>query len=448
MRRMDKKKIVVLGAGESGTGAAILAVKQGYNVFVSDSGSIQQKYKDTLSQYAIRWEEGGHSVSEILQADEIIKSPGIAAEAPVMKKIRNAGIPVISEIEFAYRYTNAPIVAITGSNGKSTTTSLTYHIFKKSGLHVGLAGNIGRSFAWQVAEHDYEVYVLEVSSFQLDDIAKFKPKVSVLLNITPDHLDRYANSFENYVRAKFRITENQLAEDYFIYCADDEVITIHLKNHKVRAFQLPFTLKKKPGSMAYTENGKIFVNHKNQFNMSISDLSIRGTHNIYNSLAACLAAKTFDIRNEVIRESLKDFKGMEHRLEFVTKIGGVEYINDSKATNVNSTWYALESMTKPVIWIAGGVDKGNDYSVLEDVVRKKVKAIVCLGINNLKIHEAFGRHVDLIVNTMSAKEAVKVAHFLADKGDVVLLSPACASFDLFNNYEDRGRQFKEAVRNL
>lgn len=438
----------MLGAAESGVGAAILAQKQGYDVFVSDFGKVKDKYKSVLDKFQIKWEEEKHSEDKILASDEIIKSPGIPEKAPIMKLIRKKKIPVISEIEFAYRHTDAKIVAITGSNGKSTTTSLTYHIFKKAGLNVGLAGNIGKSFAWQVAEQKHECYVLEISNFQLDDSVDFKPHVSVLLNITPDHLDRYEYKFENYIKSKFRIAENQTAEDYFIYCADDEVVMDHLKKKPVMAAPLPFGLKKKTGSRGYTENKKLFVNHKTPFKMLISDLSLVGTHNVYNSLAACLAAKTFDIRNETIRESLMDFKGLDHRLEFVSKIGGVEFINDSKATNVNSTWYALESMNKPVIWIAGGVDKGNDYSVLLDLVKKKVKAIVCLGVENLRIHEAFSKYVDLIVNTMSAKECVKIAHYLSDKGDVVLLSPCCASFDLFQNYEDRGTQFREAVRNL
>ncbi|HXH19704.1 MAG TPA: UDP-N-acetylmuramoyl-L-alanine--D-glutamate ligase [Chitinophagales bacterium] len=444
----SSRLITILGAAESGVGAAILAKQQGYEVFISDCGRVKDKYKSALAKHGITWEEGTHTETRILKAAEIIKSPGIPENSPIMKAIRRKKIPVISEIEFAYRFTDAKIIAITGSNGKSTTTSLTYHIFKKAGLNVGLAGNIGYSFARQVAEQKHDYYVLEISNFQLDDIVHFKPHVSVLLNITPDHLDRYEYNFESYIRSKFRIAENQTKEDYFIYCADDEVVTSHLKKNPVKATLLPFTLKKKPGSVGYTVSKKLFVNHKNPFKMQISDLSLVGTHNTYNSLAACLAAKTFDIRNEVIRESLADFKGLDHRLEFVSKIGGVEYINDSKATNVNSTWYALESMTKPVIWIVGGVDKGNDYSVLVDLVKKKVKAIVCLGADNLRIHEAFSKHVDLIVNTMSAKESVKIAHYLADKGDVVLLSPCCASFDLFENYEDRGNQFKEAVRNL
>jgi len=444
----DKKNITVLGAAESGVGAAILAKKQGYNVFVSDFGKVKDKYKSVLDARKIKWEEGGHNEDLILHADEIIKSPGIPEKAPIMKAIRKKKIPVISEIEFAYRFTDAKIVAITGSNGKSTTTSLTYHIFKKAGLNVGLAGNIGYSFARQVAEQKHDYYVLEISNFQLDDIVDFKPHVSVLLNITPDHLDRYEYKFENYINSKFRVAENQTKSEYFIYCSDDKVVTEHLKKNPVKATAMPFSLKKKPGSVGYTIKEKLFVHHKNPFQMSISDLSLRGTHNTYNSLAACLAARTFDIRNEVIRESLADFKGLDHRLEFVSKIGGVEYINDSKATNVNSTWYALESMTKPVVWIMGGVDKGNDYSVLVDLVRKKVKAIVCMGVENLRIHESFSKHVDLIVNTMSARECVKLAHYLSDKGDVVLLSPCCASFDLFQNYEDRGNQFKEAVRNL
>lgn len=429
-------------------GAAILAKKMGYDVFVSDAGKVKDKYKSVLNKQKIKWEEGTHTERLIFDSHEIVKSPGIPEKAPIMKAVRKRMIPVISEIEFAYRFTDAKIVAITGSNGKSTTTSLTYHIFKKAGLNAGLAGNIGSSFAWQVAEQTHDYYVLEISNFQLDDIVTFKPHVSVLLNITPDHLDRYEYNFESYIRSKFRIAENQTPNEYFIYCSDDAVVAEHLRKHPLKATIMPFSLKKKPGSMGYTDKMKLFVHHKNPFHMSISELSLRGTHNIYNSLAACLAAKTFDIRNETIRESLMDFKGLDHRLEFVSKIGGVEYINDSKATNVNSTWYALESMTKPVIWIAGGVDKGNDYSVLIDLVKKKVKAIVCLGVDNLRIHEAFSKYVDLIVNTMSARESVKIAHYLADKGDVVLLSPCCASFDLFQNYEDRGNQFKEAVRNL
>lgn len=446
--KKDKKVITILGAAESGIGAAILAVKQGHDVFVSDGGKIKDKYKAELKNRGIKWEEEKHSEDRILKSDEIIKSPGIPEKADIMKKIRKKKISVISEIEFASRYTDAKIVAITGSNGKSTCTSLTYHIFQKAGLNVGLAGNIGYSFAWAVAEKNFDVYVLEISNFQLDDIKEFKPDVSVLLNITPDHLDRYDYKFENYINSKFRIAENQTKEDVFIYCSDDEVVTEHLAKHPVRAQYVPFSLKKKPTSAGWSDEKKIFVNHKNPFQMSISDLSLRGNHNLYNSLAASIAAKTFDIRNETIRESMIDFKGLEHRLEFVSKVGGVEYINDSKATNVNSTWYALESMTKPVIWVVGGVDKGNDYSVLLELVKKKVKAIVCMGVDNLRIHDSFARYVDLIVNTMSAKECVKVSHYLADKGDVVLLSPACASFDLFQNYEDRGRQFKDAVKNL
>jgi len=446
--KKNVKNIIVLGAAESGVGAAILAQKQGFDVFVSDNGKIKEKYKTVLNEKGIEWEEGNHSIERIVKSDEIIKSPGIPEKTEVMKCVRKKKIPVISEIEFACRYTDAKIVGITGSNGKSTCTSLTYHIFKKAGLNVGLAGNIGYSFAWQVAEKNFDYYVLEISNFQLDDIKEFKPHVSVLLNITPDHLDRYDYKFENYIRSKFRIAENQTKEDYFIYCSDDEVINPHLEKNLVKAAHVPFSLKKKPGSMGWSEKEKIFVHHKTPFHMSISDISLRGNHNLYNTLAASLAAKTFDITNEVIRESLIDFKGLEHRLEFVSKVGGVEYINDSKATNVNSTWYALESMTKPVIWVVGGVDKGNDYSVLMDLVKKKVKAIVCMGVDNLRIHDAFAKYVDLIVNTMSAKECVKIAHYLSDKGDVVLLSPACASFDLFQNYEDRGRQFKDAVRNL
>lgn len=429
-------------------GAAILAKKQGYATFLSDAGTFKDKYRSDLTSYAIEFEEGQHTEARILAADEIIKSPGVPEKAPIMKKIREKNIPVVSEIEFASRYTKAKIVAITGTNGKTTTTSLTYHIFKKAGLNVGLAGNIGFSFARSVAEHQHDVYVLEISSFQLDDTQYFRPDVAVLLNITPDHLDRYNYNLDEYVAAKFKIMANQGKDDSFVYCSDDTTITNWLANHQIVPQQLPFSLAKKDDSVGFTEDGNIIINHKTPFTMSINDLSLRGSHNTYNSLAAGIAARIFDIKKEVLRESLTDFAGVEHRLEFVAKIGGIEYINDSKATNVNSTWYALESMTKPVVWIVGGVDKGNDYEVLKPLVMKKVKAIVCLGVNNIKIHEAFSKHVDILVNTTTAEEAVKMASQLADKDDVVLLSPACASFDLFENYEDRGSQFKRAVRHL
>lgn len=442
------KRIVILGAGESGVGAALLAQKQGYDVFVSDFGKVKEKYQAELSHAAIAWEQEQHTEAEILNADEVIKSPGIPEKSPIIKKLREAGIAIISEIEFAARYTDATIIAITGSNGKSTCTSLAYHIFEKAGTNVAIAGNIGDSFARKVAEKPYDYYVLEISSFQLDDIKEFHPKVSVLLNITPDHLDRYNYEFENYIDAKFKITKNQTAEDYFIYCSDDEVINRRMESRPVSAQALPFSLKKKPNSVGYTENDQIIIQHKTKFTMSINDLSLRGSHNVYNTLAAGIAARIFDLKKDIIRDSMVDFKSLDHRLEFVAKVSGVEFINDSKATNVNSTWYALETMSKPIIWIAGGVDKGNDYEVLKELVKGKVKAIVCLGTDNLRIHEAFSKHVDVLVNTQSAKEAVQIAYRLSDKGDAVLLSPACASFDLFENYEDRGNQFKTAVRSL
>ncbi|MDX2002656.1 MAG: UDP-N-acetylmuramoyl-L-alanine--D-glutamate ligase [Chitinophagales bacterium] len=442
------KRIVILGGGESGIGAAILAKKQEYDTFLSDGGTLKDKYKTELEGSRIPFEEGGHTEALILNADEVIKSPGIPEKAAIIQQIRKLGIPVISEIEFAYRFTKAQIVAITGTNGKTTTTSLTYHIFQKAGLNVGLAGNIGHSFARSVAEHNYDIYILEISSFQLDDIVDFHPNVAILMNITPDHLDRYNYNLEEYVAAKFKISQNQTADDSFIYCEDDEITMQWIEQKAIQAKKMPFSLHKTPQSVGYAENGQIIIEHKTTFTMSINDLSLRGPHNTYNSLAAGIAARIFDIRKDVLRESLSDFKGVEHRLEFVAKIADVEYINDSKATNVNSSWYALESMTKPVVWIVGGVDKGNDYEVLKPLVMKKVKAIVCLGVNNIKIHEAFSRHVDIMVNTTNAQDAVKMSHQLADKGDVVLLSPCCASFDLFENYEDRGNQFKRAVREL
>lgn len=442
------KRIVILGGAESGVGAAILAQKQGFEVFISDMGAIKDKYKQELLKRNIPFEEQQHSEEKILNAAEIIKSPGIPHKAAIIKKAIEKNIPIISEIEFGSRYTTSKIVAITGSNGKSTCTSLTYHIFKKAGVDVGLGGNIGNSFAQMVAEDPHDVYVLEVSSFQLDDITSFKPYVSILLNITPDHLDRYEYTFSKYAHAKFNIAKYQTASDYFIYCSDDEGINEFISNYNIQAQPLTFSLDKKENSAAYIENNFLTLNHKTSFTMLTNDLSLKGTHNLYNSMAAGLASKVFDLKKDIIRESLMDFKGLEHRLEFVAKIQGVEYINDSKATNVNSVWYALESMNKPVIWIAGGVDKGNEYEVLQPLVKKKVKAIVCLGQDNLKIHEAFSRYVDMIANTTSAQDAVRMAHKIAAKGDVVLLSPACASFDLFQNYEERGTQFKQAVLSL
>jgi UDP-N-acetylmuramoylalanine--D-glutamate ligase len=447
---MEKQRIVILGAGESGVGAAILARKQGFDVFVSDLGPIAERYKTILEDLSVSYEEKQHTEELILNATEVIKSPGIPGTVPLVKQLRAKGVPVISEIEFAKRYTQAKTVCITGSNGKTTTTMLTYHILKKAGLNVGLAGNIGNSFAAQVATENFDWYVLEISSFMLDDMYQFKADIAVLLNITPDHLDRYEYKLANYAASKMRIVRNQTAEDYFIYCADDEETLKVLKNTKVESKQYPFSIRKKIEEGAYLEgnNLHININQEDQLTMSISDLALQGKHNIYNSMASGIVAKVLDIRNATIRESMGDIKNIEHRLEHVAKISGVDYINDSKATNVNSTWYALESVNPQVILIMGGVDKGNDYEMLRELVQDKVKAIICLGKDNKRIHEAFESDVEVIVNTFSAHEAVQVAYHLAKKGDTVLLSPACASFDLFKNYEDRGNQFKMAVKEL
>ena len=443
------KNIVILGAGESGIGAAILAQKKGDTLFVSDIGPIEAERKKTLDDLKIPYEEGGHSMEKILEADEVIKSPGIPDDVELVKEIRKNGIPIISEVEFASRHTDAKIIAITGSNGKTTTTALTYALLNAGGLNVGMAGNIGDSFARMVAMGDHEYYVLEVSSFQLDGIIDFHPHIAVLLNITPDHLDRYEDDFEKYVDSKFRITNNQVASDYFIYCTDDKAITTHIKETNIDSTMIPFSIHEKVDQGAYVEGEKLIIDLKKKpFDMFIYELALQGKHNLYNSMAAGVVANLFDLRKDVIRESFTSFKSLEHRLEFVAKIHGIDFINDSKATNVNSTWYALETMSKPLIWIAGGVDKGNDYGTLQPLVKDKVKAIVCLGKNITPIHEAFQKDVDLIVNTSSAEEAVKMAYHLAKKGDAVLLSPACASFDIFKNYEDRGRQFKKAVRDL
>nr|WP_094573030.1 UDP-N-acetylmuramoyl-L-alanine--D-glutamate ligase [Mucilaginibacter xinganensis] len=445
----SKKLIAILGAGESGVGAAYLAQQQGYDVFVSDFGGIADNYKQQLQDWNIRFEEKQHTEDEILKAVEVIKSPGIPEKAPVVKKIKEKGIPVISEIEFAGRYTQAKIIGITGSNGKTTTASLTYHILKNAGLNVGLAGNIGKSFAYQVATEKFDLYVLELSSFMLDDMFSFKVDIAVLLNITPDHLDRYDYKLENYAASKFRISQNQTAVDYFIYCADDPETIKGMEGRSFAAQQLPFSIEKKIEQGAYLEQDNIVINtHQQHFQMSINELALQGKHNIYNTMASGIVAKVLELRNPSMRESMGNFKSIEHRLESVGKISGISFINDSKATNVNSTWYALESMTSDVILILGGVDKGNDYSMLKDLVKQKVKAIVCLGKDNRRIHEAFEDVVDVIVNTHSAQEAAQVSYHLATKGDTVLLSPACASFDLFKNYEDRGRQFKQAVREL
>ncbi|HEK22403.1 MULTISPECIES: UDP-N-acetylmuramoyl-L-alanine--D-glutamate ligase [unclassified Mucilaginibacter] len=447
--KVEAKKIIILGAGESGVGAAYLAKQQGYDVFVSDFGAIADKYKEQLQQWNIRFEEGGHTEAEVLAAVEVVKSPGIPEKAPMIKKLREAGIPVISEIEFAGRYTDAKMICITGSNGKTTTTSLTYHILKNAGLNVGLAGNIGKSFAYQVATEKFEYYVLEISSFMLDDMYRFKADVAVLLNITPDHLDRYDYKMENYAASKYRITQNQTAADYFIYCADDAETLKVLEGKDIAAQQLPFSIEQKMEPGAYLDAENLIINvNKQHFQMSINELALQGKHNIYNSMASGIVAKVLELRNETMRESMGNFRNIEHRLESVGKVSGISFINDSKATNVNSTWYALESMTTDVVLILGGVDKGNDYSMLKDLVKQKVKAIVCLGKDNKRIHDAFEDDVEVIVNTNSAQEATQVAYHLAEKGDTVLLSPACASFDLFKNYEDRGNQFKAAVREL
>jgi UDP-N-acetylmuramoylalanine--D-glutamate ligase len=442
-------RLVVLGAGESGTGAAYLAKQQGYDVFVSDFGLIAEQYKKHLSDWGIRFEEQQHTEAEILNATEVVKSPGIPDKAPIIKKLLEKGIAVISEIEFAARYTDAKLICITGSNGKTTTTSLTYHILKKAGLNVGLAGNIGKSFAYQVATERFDCYVLEISSFMLDNMYNFKADMAVLLNITPDHLDRYDYKLENYAASKFRVTQNQTAEDYFIYCADDPETMKGMAEREFKAQLLPFSIEKKVEPGAYLEDQDMIINTSlAHFKMSITELALQGKHNLYNSMASGILAKVLEIRNPTIRESMADFQNIEHRLEFVAKISGIAFINDSKATNVNSTWYALESMSTEVVLILGGIDKGNDYSMLKELVKQKVKSIVCLGKDNKRIHDAFEDDVDIIVNTSSASEAALIAYHLAKKGDTVLLSPACASFDLFKNYEDRGNQFKQAVKEL
>ncbi|BAV10352.1 UDP-N-acetylmuramoylalanine--D-glutamate ligase [Filimonas lacunae] len=443
-------RLVILGAGESGIGAAILGQKQGYDVFVSDAGTLKDKYRKDLQDHHIAFEEGKHTVELILNANEVMKSPGIPEKNEMVKQVRAKGIPVISEIELAYRFKgDSKIVAITGSNGKSTTTSLIWHICKDAGLDCALVGNIGYSFARQVAEDAKPLYVAEISSFQLDDIKTFRPDVAVLLNITEDHLDRYDYKFENYINSKFRIIENQGTDDFFIYCADDDVIVRHLGNLTLNTNSLPFSMKQeiKKGGSIKGDQMMIRVQEE-RVSMSIYDFALKGKHNQYNTMAAGIAAATLGIRKEKIREAVKTFESLEHRMEHVATVRGVEFINDSKATNVNSTWYALESMSKPTILILGGVDKGNDYSLIEDLVKEKVKAIVCMGSENQKIHEAFGSMVSSITDTATAEEAVQTAFQMAAKGDVVLLSPACASFDLFKNYEDRGDQFKQAVRDL
>ena len=444
-----KSRIVVLGAGESGTGAAILAKTQGFDVFVSDSGEVKPKYADMLNEYNIEWEQNGHTVNKIVNATEVIKSPGIPNTVDIIKEIKDRDIRIISEIEFAARYTSAVKVCVTGSNGKTTTTSLIYHILSNAGLNVGMAGNVGKSFAYQVALKRYDYYVIELSSFQLDDMFDFKADLAILLNITPDHLDRYDYKLQNYINSKFRITRNQKNNDHFIYCSDDEIIMKELESRNLESVNLEFSIKKKTKQGAYLQNKKIKVNYKEEeFSMPLHELALQGKHNTYNSMAAAIASKVLSIKNENIRESLMDFKNIEHRLEPVLSINKIQFINDSKATNVNSTWYALESVSTKLVWIVGGIDKGNDYSLLKDLVKQKVKAIVCLGVDNTNIHKEFGDIVDVMVDTQSMQEAVALSYKYADKGETVLLSPACASFDLFDNYEDRGQQFKLAVRNL
>ena len=445
-----KKNIVMLGAGESGVGAALLAKQKGFDVFVSDGAAIKPSFKDELARHSIDFEEGGHSKEKILNASIVIKSPGIPEKNAIVKQIRQKGIEIISEIELAYRYKgDSKIIGITGSNGKTTTTALIYHICKTAGMDCAVVGNIGFSFARQVATDPKKVYVVEVSSFQLDDIKEFRPDIAILTNITEDHLDRYEYKFENYIKSKFRIIENQTAEDVFIYNDDDEITKKYLNKFLIKSKPLPMTIKNELPEGAYIVNAEMHLKWKEEeMNMSVEDFAVKGIHNQYNTMAAGISAVVMDIRKEKIRDAIQTFKSLEHRMSTVGIIKGVEFINDSKATNVNSTWYALESMTKPVILILGGVDKGNDYSFIKDLVREKVKAIVCMGIDNTKIHAAFGEEVQLMVNTQSAKEAVQAAFHFADKGDVVLLSPACASFDLFKNYEDRGMQFIEAVKDL
>ena len=443
-------RLVVLGGGESGVGTAILGKKKGYDVFVSDFGKIKENYKEVLTINGIAWEDEKHTEELILNADVVMKSPGIPEKAPIVKKLIEKGIPVISEIEFAIQFTDATTVGITGSNGKTTTTLLTYHLLKQGGLNVGLAGNIGKSFAWQVAENKHDIYVLELSSFQLDGIINYKPHIAIITNISPDHLDRYNYDYSLYINSKFRITKNQTEADYLIYDNEDEAIQNWLKNNTIKANKVPFSLITKPENEGgFLEENNMNTKIKNDtFTMPINELALEGKHNIKNAMAATAVAQLLNIRKQTIRESLTNFQGAEHRLEKVLKIQGVQYINDSKATNVNSVFYALDSMTTPTVWIVGGVDKGNDYDELMPLVREKVKAIVCLGVDNTKISNAFNNVVDVMVETTSMAEAVQIAQRLAEKGDSVLLSPACASFDLFENYEDRGKQFKQAIYNL
>ena len=442
-------RVVVLGGGESGVGSAVLAKVKGFDVFLSDMGQISEKYVDTLKEWDIPFEMGGHTEEFILNADEVIKSPGIPSTAPMVKKLSDKGIGVISEIEFAGRYDTAKKVCITGSNGKTTTTSLIYHLLQQAGLNVGLGGNIGKSYAYQEATEKHDIYVLELSSFQLDNVYDFKADIAIITNITPDHLDRYGHDMENYVKAKFRITRNMSHDDCFIFCSDDEITINHLNQIVVKAQKLPFTQKTQVSQGAYLKDDKMVVKYKEEeCDVFLKELALGGRHNVYNSMAAAIAAKVMDIDNESIRNGLSTFQAVEHRLEKVLSIGDVLYINDSKATNVDAAWYALECQTRPVVWIVGGTDKGNAYSSLLPLAKDKVKAMICMGLDNSKFHASFEGVVPEIHDVTSAKDAVELAHKLAAAGDVVLLSPCCASFDLFKNYEDRGRQFKEAVRKL
>ncbi|RBN50425.1 UDP-N-acetylmuramoyl-L-alanine--D-glutamate ligase [Flavobacterium psychrolimnae] len=442
-------RLVILGGGESGVGTAILGKQKGYEVFVSDFGKIKGNYKEILIINGIAWEEEKHTEDLILNADVVMKSPGIPDKSPIVKKLLEKGIHVISEIEFAAPFTDATIIGITGSNGKTTTTMLTHHLLKSAGLNVGLGGNIGKSFAWQIADNKYDSYVLELSSFQLDGIVGFKPHIAIITNISPDHLDRYDYKYENYIDAKFRITMNQTEEDYLIYDADDEAINEWFKTHTTKAKLIPFSLTKIFSEGAYIKNNKMEIKiNQEEFTMDTEHIALEGKHNMKNAMAATSVAKLMQIRKATIRESLSNFQGVEHRLEKVLKIQNVQYINDSKATNVNATFFALDSMNTPTVWIVGGVDKGNDYNELMSLVREKVKAIICLGLDNKKIIDVFGNVVDMMIEVSNMDDAVRMAQRLSEKGDTVLLSPACASFDLFENYEDRGNQFKQAVKNL
>jgi len=442
-------RLVILGGGESGVGTAILGKKKGYDVFVSDFGKIKENYKEVLTSNGLQWEEEKHTEELILNADVVMKSPGIPDKVAIIKKLVAKHIPVISEIEFASQFTNALTIGITGSNGKTTTTMLTYHLLKQGGLNVGLGGNVGKSFAWQVAEENYDVFVLELSSFQLDGIINYKPHIAIITNISPDHLDRYEYNYQNYINSKFRITRNQTKEDYLIYDSDDEAINKWLQNNKVKAQLIPFSISKAVEKGAFLNNNIMEINiNEEEFLMETTQIALEGKHNMKNAMAATSVAQLMKIRKQTIRESLSNFQGVEHRLEKVLKIQNVQYINDSKATNVNATFFALDSMTTPTVWILGGVDKGNDYTELMALVHEKVKAIICLGVDNKKIIDAFVNVVDMMVEVDNMHDAVNTARHIAEKGDAVLLSPACASFDLFQNYEDRGNQFKREVRNL